>query len=86
MCSPGRVSAATDNSGVSYAAAGHFGATCAPAAYYEVTFGVNWKPMPWLNIRPNVRYDWVGDGAYKPFDAGHKSDQFLFSTDMNINF
>jgi hypothetical protein len=90
VCSPGRVSAATDNSGVSYAAAGNYLSSCAPATYYEVTFGLNWKPLPWLNIRPNVRYDWVNAGGYTPFKTnkgvGSQTDQVIFSTDMNINF
>ncbi|MFZ2725500.1 MAG: porin [Methylococcaceae bacterium] len=88
VCSPGRVAAATDGNNNSYAVGDKTNSSsCLPAAYYEITFGVNWKPLPWLNIRPNVRYDWVSaNGAYKPFDAGNKTDQFIFSTDMNINF
>jgi hypothetical protein len=48
--------------------------------------------MPWLNVRPNVRYDWndgrnPADGsAYNAFDGSTKQNQFLFSTDANINF
>jgi len=43
-----------------------------------------------LNIRPNVRYDWVdgkvaAGGQYRPF-GNAKQDQFLFSTDFNVNF
>ncbi len=83
VCSPGRVSAATDNTNVSYAA--NFAATCSAATYYGITGGLNWKPMglKWLNLRPNVRYDWA-DGA-RPF-GNNKQDQFLFSTDFSINF
>ncbi|NOT85549.1 MAG: porin [Methylococcaceae bacterium] len=58
--------------------------TCEAGTYYAVTAGVNWKPVPWLNVRPNVRYDWsTGRNA---FDAGNQDQQFLFSTDMTINF
>ncbi len=93
VCSPGRVAAATDNSGSSYATSGNFGASCTSGSYYEVTAGVNWKPVKWLNIRPNVRYDWVdaiatagtGTPAAGPF-GDNNDDQFLFSTDFNINF
>ena len=81
VCSPGRVSAATDNTGVSYAA--NFAANCTASTYYAVTAGLNWKPMTWLNLRPNVRYDWA-DGT-RPF-GNNKQDQFLFSTDFSINF
>jgi hypothetical protein len=91
VCSPGRVAAATnDVDGVAVSSAASFLSSCAPASYYAVTAGLNWKPMKWLNIRPNVRYDWVdgtttaGD-AYHPFGNG-KDGQFLFSTDMNITF
>lgn len=63
-------------------------ATCAAGSYYEVSAGVNWKPYNWLNVRPNVRYDWA-DGA-RPFGDGGattgKLDQFLFTTDVVVNF
>lgn len=89
VCSPGRVGAATDNQGVSYAAS--FLSTCSAATYYAVTAGVTWKPKPWLSLRPNVRYDWVDGSNPKMFDVdssgvGQKTDQFLFSTDMTITF
>ncbi|WP_459992494.1 porin [Methylosoma difficile] len=89
VCSPGRVAAATDNKGFSYAAAGNFLATCAPATYYQITAGVTWKPKTWLSLRPNVRYDWVEDSnGYSPFTSGSKSttDQVLFSTDFTVTF
>jgi hypothetical protein len=53
-------------------------------SYYAVTAGVTWKAKTWLKLRPNIRYDWA-DGV-DPFDAGTKSDQFLFSTDMTVTF
>ena len=89
VCSPGRVSAATDNSNVSFASGGSFLSSCTPGSYYEVTAGVNWKPLKWLNIRPNIRYDWVDAIALAapagPFGT-NKDHQLLFSTDFNINF
>ncbi|MDD5579052.1 MAG: porin [Methylobacter sp.] len=88
VCSPGRVSAATDGANNSYATGGINTSSCTPGSYYAITAGVNWKPMKWLNIRPNVRYDWVDAGSLAgsgPFGE-NKKDQFLFSTDMNINF
>lgn len=94
VCSPGRVAAATNGAGSSFAAAGNFTSTCNAgngASYYGLTAGMNWKPMKWLNIRPNVRYDWVDGtvaatgGQYRPF-GNAKQDQFLFSTDFNVNF
>ena len=91
VCSPGRIAAATDNQGVSYAAAGNYLSTCAPATYYAITAGVTWKPKTWLSLRPNVRYDWVDGSTPKMFDVdgsgvGQKTDQFLFSTDMTVTF
>ncbi|MCX7098131.1 MAG: porin [Methylococcales bacterium] len=88
VCSPGRVAAATDNTGSSYAAS--YLSTCSAASYYAFTAGVTWKPKTWLSLRPNVRYDWA-DSQTKMFDVnssgvGQKSDQFLFSTDMTITF
>ncbi len=92
VCSPGRVAAATDGSGSSYATGGQFTSGCTAGSYYAVTAGVNWKPVKWLNVRPNVRYDWVdasafagGGSALGPFGDGN-DDQFLFSTDFNISF
>jgi hypothetical protein len=92
--SPSRVAAATDNTGFSFA--GNFMPTSAPADYYAVTLGMNWKPakrmnidwkpMQKLNIRPNIRYD-RADGlheSYKPFN--NRRDQFLFSVDATIPF
>jgi hypothetical protein len=94
VCSPMRVSQATDGAGVNFAAS--FPATCRPADYYDVTLGINWKPtkelktdwkaMRSLNIRPNIRYDRV-DGigqAYNPFDS--KRDQLLLSVDAMVSF
>ena len=92
--SPFRVLAATNNTGVS--SAGAFAPTAAPADYYAVTLGMNWKPakrlkvdwkpMQKLNIRPNIRYDRADgiDQSYRPFDS--RKDQFLFSLDATIPF
>ncbi|SCY00719.1 porin [Nitrosospira sp. Nsp13] len=92
--SPYRILSATNNKGVSYA--GNIPFISAPADYYAVTLGMNWKParrlkMNWkpiekLNIRPNIRYD-RADGievAFRPFDG--RKDQFLFSLDATIPF
>ena len=81
VCSPGRVAAATDFTGASYASSTPV--NCTAASYYAVTAGLNWKPVAWLNLRPNVRYDWA-DGS-RPF-GNYKQDQFLFSTDFSVNF
>jgi hypothetical protein len=62
------------------------------SSYYALTAGLNWKPLKWVTVRPNVRYDWADKG--NAFDngggasgyTGKKSDQFLFSTDVVITF
>lgn len=92
VCSPGRVSAATNDSyGTAVSSAASYLSSCQPASYYAITAGVNYKPFKWLNLRPNVRYDWV-DGhdaatgtAYKPFGNG-KDAQLLVSADVTITF
>jgi hypothetical protein len=92
VCSPGRVNASANNENYSYAlGSGQFNnSSCVAASWYAFTVGMNYKPTPWLNLRPNVRYDWV-DGTtpagdrYNPFGNG-KQSQFLFSTDFTINF
>lgn len=97
--SPGRVAAATDNRGFSYALGRNQlgNSTSSPADYYAVTVGMNWraakrlkldwKPLQQLNIRPNVRYD-AADGLhgidYRPF-GGHK-DQVVLSLDFMVPF
>ncbi|ARO87039.1 porin [Nitrosospira lacus] len=92
--SPYRILSATNNKGVSYA--GNIPFISAPADYYAVTLGMNWKPakrlkvdwksMQKLNIRPNIRYDRADgiDVAFRPFDG--RKDQFLFSLDATIPF
>jgi hypothetical protein len=92
VCTPGRVAAATNNQGFSYAlGSGQLNnSTCNAASWYAFTVGMNYKPTKWLNLRPNVRYDWVDGtvadgGRYNPFGNG-KQSQFLFSTDFTINF
>ncbi len=88
VCSPQRVAAATNGAGNSYAIGGQLNnSTCTAASYYEVTAGLNWKPTKWLNLRPNVRYDWVdrSNGATNPFADG-KTAQFIFSNDFTITF
>ena len=90
--SPGRVSAANyvnSAGGTTSYAGSTYSSASAPANYYALTVGANWKPVTWLNLRPNIRYDHVSGtmpagGAYTPF--GGRQDQVLFSTDFNVNF
>lgn len=104
VCAPGRVAAATDPNNNSYAAGGASNySTCGLSAglgatYYEFTAGVTWKPKDWIRLRPNVRYDLVGDAhGYSPFvlrgngftpgQAGQTvNSQIIFSTDVTVTF
>ncbi|BCX80738.1 hypothetical protein MIT9_P0314 [Methylomarinovum caldicuralii] len=54
------------------------------ANFYEMTFGVNFKPTHWAKIRPEVRYDWAENT--KPFDDGSQDDQLLFAVDVVVMF
>ncbi|AMK77655.1 putative OmpL-like beta-barrel porin-2 [Methylomonas methanica] len=56
----------------------------APANYYAATVGANWKPLPWLTLRPSVRYD-ISDG-WRAFDVGVSHQQLLVSTDLLLTF
>jgi hypothetical protein len=55
------------------------------AGYYETTLGLNWKPLKWLTVRPEVRYDWA-DSASPAFNRGTKDSQFLVGADFVIRF
>ncbi|MDD2760884.1 MAG: porin [Methylomonas sp.] len=56
-------------------------------SYYAVTGGVNYTPVSWLKLRPEVRYDWFdANGAAHPFDDGTENDQIAVSMDMIVTF
>jgi hypothetical protein len=102
VSSPGRVSAGTNvgSDGQLHSFAIHgAGASAlgAPADYYAVTIGANWKPAKRLkidtkalqqfNVRPNIRYDRADSltaQAWTPF--GGQKDQVLFSMDFTLPF
>ena len=57
-------------------------------SYFEITAGVNWNPLEWLMLRPEVRYDWsTHNNAYPddPYNT-YRSNQFLLSADAIITF
>ncbi len=63
-----------------------------PSSYYEVTLGLNWKPLKWVMVRPNLRYDWAdnanafNNGGADVNYVGNRQSQLLFSTDVVITF
>lgn len=57
------------------------------AEIYEVTLGANWYPLPWLNIRPELRYDWTDyNSGFKPFDFGRASNQLTGGIGLMVMF
>ncbi|WP_371927957.1 outer membrane beta-barrel protein, partial [Methylomonas rivi] len=52
--------------------------------YYAATLGANWRPVPWLTVRPSVRYD-ASDG-WQAFDNNSSKRQLLISSDIVLNF
>ncbi|MDT4290963.1 porin [Methylomonas sp. MO1] len=83
---PGRCYAAAGNEGANFACGGNYLASNFQEAsgYYAVTAGMSYKPAKWLNLRPNVRYDFT-DNA-KAFDNGTRHNQFLVTADVVITF
>jgi hypothetical protein len=63
--------------------------TTVKAHYFGLTAGVNWDPVAWLRLRPEVRYDWteVTTGTAGPFrdDNGNaQTDQFTIGASAII--
>ncbi|MGR9053984.1 MAG: porin [Gammaproteobacteria bacterium] len=52
--------------------------------YFAVTAGVNYTPVSWFTVRPEVRYDWTTENDQ--FDNGSDDDQVLISADAIITF
>ena len=85
---PGRCFAASGNLGSNFAcpngpypngdyAAGGNG-------YYAITAGLSYKPAKWLNLRPNIRYDFTDN--LKAFDNGNGRNQLLITADVVVTF
>ncbi|MGH8477959.1 MAG: porin [Methylococcales bacterium] len=51
--------------------------------YGAVTLGLPYKPVPWILLRPNLRYD---KASIPVFDSGQKYGQFLITGDLVITF
>ena len=47
-------------------------------SYYEITGGVNYKPMANLVIRPEVRYQWSPDNNATPAQSIVPVDEFVY--------
>ncbi|MDO4628527.1 MAG: outer membrane beta-barrel protein [Planctomycetia bacterium] len=60
--------------------------------YFSWTFGANWDPMPWLTIRPEVRWDYcdmeldIAGETYYAYDRNTANYQFTIGCDAIIRF
>jgi len=53
--------------------------------FWEITLGLNWTPRDNIIVRNEVRWDWFDSneqGGPRPFDAGDRSDQFIYGIDL----
>jgi len=53
------------------------------ANYYAVSVGVNYSPVSWFKLRPELRYDCSNEDAY---DNGDSDDQIGIAMDMIVTF
>jgi len=58
--------------------------------FFEVTWGVNWRPHPNMLCRPEIRWDWYEGTSNlmgeRPFDDGTSDYQVTIATDLIITF
>ncbi len=60
--------------------------------YFSWTFGANWDPVPWLTVRPEIRWDYCdleleADGkTYYAYDRNTANYQFTIGCDAIIRF
>jgi hypothetical protein len=59
-------------------------ATGVASTYYEMTVGVQWRPRPWLWVRPEARYDW--SQFAHPFSDGTRKSQLTLAVDAIVLF
>ncbi len=54
---------------------------------FELTFGLNWFPLEYLSIRPEIRYDWTDySNGTRPFDNGTQKNQLSFGCSVVLVF
>ena len=81
---PGRCFAAAGNIGTNFACPNGASYPLEGSGYYAITAGLSYKPTPWLNLRPNIRYDFTDN--VKAFDNGNGRNQLLLTADVVITF
>ncbi|MDD4915685.1 MAG: porin [Methylococcales bacterium] len=93
IAGPGRCGASTDASAAAYGTSNTYNYACntsaysaypyAGSGYYELTAGLTYKPVKWLNLRPNVRFDYANIPV---FAGGTEHTQVLFTADAVVVF
>lgn len=81
---PGRCFAASGNLGTNFACPNNPAYPAGGNGYYAVTAGLSYKPAKWLNLRPNLRYDFTDN--LPAFDNGNGRNQLLVSADVVVTF
>lgn len=53
------------------------------ANYLAASIGVNYSPVSWFKLRPEIRYDWADENV---FNSGVDNDQIAIAMDMIVVF
>jgi len=53
------------------------------ANYLAASIGVNYSPLTWFKLRPEIRYDWADEDV---FNGGVDNDQIAIAMDMIVTF
>jgi len=53
------------------------------ANYFAASIGVNYSPLPWFKVRPEIRYDWADENV---FNGGVDHDQVAIAMDIILTF
>ncbi len=53
------------------------------ANYLAASVGINYSPVSWFKVRPEVRYDWADENV---FNGGADNDQIAIAMDMIVTF
>jgi len=94
VAGPDRCAAAANASPAAYGTTNTYNGSCnqsnyvsnyqlSGSGYYELTAGFNYKPLKYLILRPNVRFDY-SNAAY--FAGGTEHTQVLFTADAVVTF
>jgi hypothetical protein len=57
--------------------------------FYDITAGLNYHPNANVQFRPEIRYDWFSGqdlNGVKPYHDGTANHQWIYSTDMIVQF